>query len=162
MDKRHDASMLADSGLLDNLEQHSYSPDGNPLCIYGDPAYPLRVHLQAPFRDGIITPEMRNFNTSIFLHFCAPFFKMLEHVCIEIRHLTILVWILHLLRNTLLVEYNINTFIHTRALLCSPYLLSQLCVCLTSLVYFESLTMGDQVPYFSLPSSLASGLQTGG
>ena len=57
--------MLADSGLLDNLEQHSYSPDGNPLCIYGDPAYPLRVHLQAPFRDGIITPEMRNFNTSM-------------------------------------------------------------------------------------------------
>ena len=35
------------------------------MCIYGDPAYPLRVHLQAPFRDGQITPEMEEFNRSM-------------------------------------------------------------------------------------------------
>ena len=57
--------MLADSGLLADLEQHSYSAEGNPLCIYGDPAYPLRVHLHSPFRDQVITPEMQHFNTSM-------------------------------------------------------------------------------------------------
>lgn len=31
------------------------------MCIYGDPAYPLRVHLQAPFRGAVITPAMQEF-----------------------------------------------------------------------------------------------------
>lgn len=57
--------MLADSGLLANLEQYSFSPNGNPLCIYGDPAYPHRVHIQAPFRNVNLTPEMQLFNTSM-------------------------------------------------------------------------------------------------
>ena len=44
--------MLADSRLLNDLQAFANSPLGNPYCIYGDPAYPLRVHLQA------LTPEM--------------------------------------------------------------------------------------------------------
>ena len=48
--KRHDAGMLRMSGLLDQLQQFSHSPAGQPLCIYGDPAYPLRIHLQAPYK----------------------------------------------------------------------------------------------------------------
>ena len=36
-----------------------------PLCIYGDPAYPLRVHLQAPYRQAVMTPQMQAFNTSM-------------------------------------------------------------------------------------------------
>lgn len=35
------------------------------MCIYGDPAYPLRVHLQSPFRDARLTPEMQAFNASM-------------------------------------------------------------------------------------------------
>ena len=31
--RRHDSRMLAMSGLLDQLEQHSFSPDGQALCI---------------------------------------------------------------------------------------------------------------------------------
>ena len=46
--KMHDSAMLARSGLLDDLEQFAYC-DGTPMCVYGDPAYPLRVHLQAPY-----------------------------------------------------------------------------------------------------------------
>ena len=57
--------MLVDSGLLDSLQQHAYSTTNQPLCIYGDPAYPLRVHLQAPFRHAVITPQMQAFNTSM-------------------------------------------------------------------------------------------------
>ena len=47
--RRHHSAILAMSGLLEQLEQHSFTPDGQPLCIYGDPAYPHRVHLQNPF-----------------------------------------------------------------------------------------------------------------
>jgi len=35
--------MLADSGLLQQLNQNAYSTVGDPMCLYGDPAYPLRV-----------------------------------------------------------------------------------------------------------------------
>lgn len=63
--KRHDSGMLADSGLLQELEQYTFSPTGEPMCIYGDPAYPLRVNLQALFRVGQITPEMEEFNRSM-------------------------------------------------------------------------------------------------
>ena len=34
--------MLADSGLLQDLEAYAFSPAGLPMCIYGDPAYPLK------------------------------------------------------------------------------------------------------------------------
>ena len=38
--RRHDSGMLADSGLLPQLQLHSRSPLGNPICIYGDLGYP--------------------------------------------------------------------------------------------------------------------------
>ena len=31
-------------------------------CVYGDPAYPLRIHLQAPFRVGVLTTQMEIFS----------------------------------------------------------------------------------------------------
>lgn len=45
--KKHDAAILADSDLLTTLEQYAVSPTGQAMCIYGDPAYPLRVNLMA-------------------------------------------------------------------------------------------------------------------
>ena len=57
--------MLADSGLLRDLEAYVFSPAGLPMCIYGDPAYPLRVHLQGPFRNPHLTPLMEAFNASM-------------------------------------------------------------------------------------------------
>ena len=56
--KRHDATMLGDSRLLQNLEQYAFSTDGQAMCLYGDPAYPLRLHLHAPFRYAMLTAEM--------------------------------------------------------------------------------------------------------
>ena len=35
------------------------------MCLYGDPAYPLRVHLQAPFRNAVLTPGMQAFNSTM-------------------------------------------------------------------------------------------------
>ena len=60
--KKHDAGMLRESGLLEMLEEHAFGVDGRPMCIYGDPAYPLRVHLQAPFRLVEPNPDMEAFN----------------------------------------------------------------------------------------------------
>ena len=57
--------MLADSALLNDLQAFANSPLGNPYCIYGDPAYPLRVHLIVPFRNGALTPPMMAFNQSM-------------------------------------------------------------------------------------------------
>ena len=57
--------MLADSGLLRDLEAYAFSPAGLPMCIYGDPAYPLRVHLQGPFRNPHLTPLMEVFRASM-------------------------------------------------------------------------------------------------
>ena len=64
--RRHDSRLLVMSGLLEKLEQHSFSPDGATLCIYGDPAYPHRVHLQRPFaRRAALTPDELAFNQSM-------------------------------------------------------------------------------------------------
>ena len=48
--RKHDSGMLADPGVYNELATNSFDPAGHPLCLYGDPAYPLRVHLQAPFK----------------------------------------------------------------------------------------------------------------
>jgi hypothetical protein len=55
--------MLAESGLMRQLELNAHSVNDQPMCLYGDPAYPLRVHLQAPYRIAQLTQQMRLFNT---------------------------------------------------------------------------------------------------
>ena len=61
----HDARMLAVSQLYDDLQNFAFDPVGRAMCLYGDPANPLRVHLQAPFRVGILTRDMEMFNESM-------------------------------------------------------------------------------------------------
>ena len=63
--RKHDSGMLADSGLLGELEQHTFSPTGEAKALYGDPAYPLRVHLQVPYRNAGLTQQMEEFNRSM-------------------------------------------------------------------------------------------------
>ena len=63
--RKHDAGMLAESHLLDDLRQYAFNLARQPLCIYGDPAYPIRVHLQCPFRNGVLTPQMEAYNTAM-------------------------------------------------------------------------------------------------
>ena len=43
---RHDSYVLYQSGLLNQLQTHSFAPDGSVLSIYGDTAYPFSLHLQ--------------------------------------------------------------------------------------------------------------------
>ena len=58
--RRHDAGMLGESRLLESLEMVAYFPNNKPLCLYGNPTYPLRVNLQGPFRNVRLTREWKN------------------------------------------------------------------------------------------------------
>ena len=50
--------MLRESNLLGELSQFKRFKNGSQLCIYRDPAYPLRMHLQGPLRRDLnLTPE---------------------------------------------------------------------------------------------------------
>ena len=53
--------MLRESGVMGELQRVAWR-NGEPLCLYGDPAYPLGVHLQCPFRD---VPHMQRFNEAM-------------------------------------------------------------------------------------------------
>ena len=54
------------SGLLAQLEQYSFSPTGDVLCIYGDPAYPHKLQLQRPYeRRAPLTDEQQAFTQSM-------------------------------------------------------------------------------------------------
>ena len=58
--------MLAASGFLQDLQRFSNCPvTGEPLCLYGYPAYPIRAHLQRPYKGGLLTPAQQDFNTSM-------------------------------------------------------------------------------------------------
>ena len=57
---RHYSGMLAYSGLLQQLEQHSYNLYQEPMCLCDDLAYPLHVHLQGPLPNP--TPEQLRYN----------------------------------------------------------------------------------------------------
>ncbi|XP_074634976.1 uncharacterized protein LOC141893464 [Acropora palmata] len=63
--RKHNAGMLADSGLLKDMRNFAFSLAGQPVCVYGDPAYPLRIHLQAPYRQGCLTQQMEDYNKAM-------------------------------------------------------------------------------------------------
>eukprot|EP00794_Sanderia_malayensis_P004312 gene4312-biopygen3500 len=64
--KRHDARLLRVSGIIELLEVHSNRLEGTPVCIYGDPAYPLRPHLQVPFKNNASTAEQPAYNEGMY------------------------------------------------------------------------------------------------
>ena len=58
--------MLADSTwTLNNMGNFAFSLAGQPVCVYGDPAYPLQIHLQAPYRRGCLTQQMEDYNKAM-------------------------------------------------------------------------------------------------
>ena len=65
--RRHDVGMLADSNIRQDMQRYAFTPGPvhHPLCVYRDPAYQMRVHLHAPFRNMALTPQMVNFNKAM-------------------------------------------------------------------------------------------------
>ncbi|XP_064643071.1 uncharacterized protein LOC135497238 [Lineus longissimus] len=63
--RRHDSAMLRMSNLVRILEILDYrmnDEDRTPICLYGDPAYPLRDILVGPFKGAVLTDEQKEFN----------------------------------------------------------------------------------------------------
>ena len=63
--KSHDASLLRESSISELLETNSNGVEGRPLCVYRDPAYPLRPHLQTPFKQKNLTEQQHEFNKAM-------------------------------------------------------------------------------------------------
>ena len=58
----YDSGMLVESNLLPLLQQHCHRAIGSPVCIYRDPAYSLRAHLQRPFEGDYLPQEQKDFS----------------------------------------------------------------------------------------------------
>ena len=52
-----------DPDLLNQLQQYSFGQNQRPLCICGDPVYPLRVHLQVGFKGARLSQQQVDWNT---------------------------------------------------------------------------------------------------
>ena len=69
--------MLAISNLYQLLTQNSIKQNGDLLCIYGDPAYPLRLQLQAPYMNAVdISHDKVLINTDVL---CLTETQILPH-----------------------------------------------------------------------------------
>ena len=63
--KKHDFAILAMSELLQTLQRFSHGPNGEVVCIFGDPAYSLRRSLLAPYNGAQLTQEQMDFSSSM-------------------------------------------------------------------------------------------------
>ena len=66
--RRHDAALLRESNLLVSLENLDFRLNDEartPMCIYGDPAYPIRRMLIAPYRSADLSADQKLFNTKM-------------------------------------------------------------------------------------------------
>lgn len=59
--RRHDASILAISGLLPQLGRIT-KPDGEPYVVYEDPAYRMSAHIISPFKGAHLAQLQQQFN----------------------------------------------------------------------------------------------------
>ena len=57
--------MLVESSLYNQLVLFSRATNGDPLCLYGDPAYPHRPQLQSPFKGARLTQNEMDWNSAM-------------------------------------------------------------------------------------------------
>lgn len=63
--RRHDETLLKESGLEALLEQHFWGPEGETLYVYGDPAYGVGAHLLSPYKGPAISDEQHKWNSAM-------------------------------------------------------------------------------------------------
>ena len=63
--RRHNCALLAMSNLLQDLREFPYGVNGQVLCLFGDPAYSIRRHLQSLFCGAHLNQQQRDFNKSM-------------------------------------------------------------------------------------------------
>jgi len=60
--RRHDQTVLTQSGLSTILEQYFWTPSGEALYIYGDSGYTPGPHILSPFKGPALSAEEKQFN----------------------------------------------------------------------------------------------------
>ncbi|XP_050513787.1 uncharacterized protein LOC126889496 [Diabrotica virgifera virgifera] len=65
MGRRHDAGILRESGLYNQLEEKTRFPDGSTFVLYGDQAYGIRELLLCPYPGQGVNQLQQNFNASM-------------------------------------------------------------------------------------------------
>ncbi|KIJ56001.1 hypothetical protein M422DRAFT_150642 [Sphaerobolus stellatus SS14] len=63
--RRHDETVFKESGLVELLNKHFWSPEGLALYIYGDPAYSVGPHVMSPYKGSNITLEQQAWNAEM-------------------------------------------------------------------------------------------------
>ncbi|KIJ34460.1 hypothetical protein M422DRAFT_182036, partial [Sphaerobolus stellatus SS14] len=63
--RRHDETVYKESGLADILDKHFWTPNHQPLFLYGDPAYSVAAHMMSPFKGPVVTQDQRAFNRAM-------------------------------------------------------------------------------------------------
>jgi hypothetical protein len=61
--RRHDETCFKQSGVLDILKKHFWTPTREPLVVYGDPAYTVSTHVCTPYKGAALTEAEQLFNT---------------------------------------------------------------------------------------------------
>ena len=63
--RQHDSMMLHETRMLRRPQRVSWA-QGQSLCLYSDPSYPLGVHLvQTAFRDAHLIPQRQLYNQAM-------------------------------------------------------------------------------------------------
>ena len=63
--KTYDGAMSTMSNVYNQMFQYSRKANGEVLCIYGGPTYPLHPQLQDTLKNQNLTPQQADFNNSI-------------------------------------------------------------------------------------------------
>lgn len=64
--RRHDCALLQKSEIQEQFQNGNWlDRNGLQLCIYGDPAYPIRDYLQSPFKGANLNEDQLAFNRSM-------------------------------------------------------------------------------------------------
>lgn len=63
--RRHDETLYKQSGLAELLAKHFWTPAGEPLYVYGDPAYGIGAHLLSPYKGPAVTEDQRRWNSKM-------------------------------------------------------------------------------------------------
>ncbi|KIJ33504.1 hypothetical protein M422DRAFT_183116 [Sphaerobolus stellatus SS14] len=69
--RRHDETGFKESGLQDLLDKHFWTPEREPLFIYGDSGYTVGPHIIAPYKGPALSQEQQHFNTQMS-RICEP------------------------------------------------------------------------------------------
>lgn len=60
--RRHNRTIWSESQIMQYLELYAYGTQGQPLQLYGDPAYGCNKFICAPFLGAKLTPQEQEFN----------------------------------------------------------------------------------------------------